>query len=184
MAKVAVIIGHSAKKQGAVNAASGVTEYDFNSRLAALVSLIINQTKHTAEIVERGMFYSALPRKVNKTNADIAISLHANAFDGRDHGTETLFCSGSARGRELARFLQSEVVACLGLSDRGVKPTHRKGRGGLLLHKTRMPCILAEPFFIDCDASLQLAEEKMIDLAYAYARGINKYLELYHDNEQ
>jgi N-acetylmuramoyl-L-alanine amidase len=50
-------------------------------------------------------------------------------------------------------------------------------RGGLLLQKTSMPCVIVEPFFIDSDSSLELAQERFDDLVKAYALGIKNFLE-------
>ena len=78
--------------------------------------------------------------------------------------------------------MQAEIVKCLGLKDRGLKPcvAAYKGnagdRGGHLLQYTNMPCVIVEPFFIDSDSSYELAVCKFSELAEAYAVGIAKHL--------
>lgn len=72
-------------------------------------------------------------------------------------------------------------MKCLRLQDRGLKPcnTAHKGkagdRGGYLLKHTIMPTVIAEPFFIDCDKSLALAQSKIGQLAQAYERAVIRY---------
>jgi N-acetylmuramoyl-L-alanine amidase len=39
-----------------------------------------------------------------------------------------------------------------------------------------MPCVIVEPFFIDSDASLELANHKFEELAEAYVTGIKQFI--------
>lgn len=181
--KVALIIGHSETSQGAVNKSNKVSEFQFNEPLAFGIAQQLNDRGFEALVVYRDCSYKQLPSKVNRTGADIAISLHCNAFNGGAHGTETLYYKGSLKGRRLAQCLQTEIVDCLQLPDRGIKEKKagHKGktgdRGGVLLKYTSMPCVIAEPFFIDSDDSLALAVHKFDGLVNAYANGIQAYLE-------
>lgn len=182
MQTVALIVGHSAKSQGATNKTYGTSEYQFNEPLAHLVAEKLLLKGYTPLVIYRDSSYRKLPGKVNKTGADIAVSFHCNASDSDPHGSETLYYKGSSQGFLLASCIQEEIVKCLGLKDRGLKPCRAayKGkagdRGGYLLKKTDMPCITAEPFFIDSDSSLELANYKFNELAEAYAIGIARYL--------
>ena len=179
--KVALIIGHNEKSQGASNKANNVSEFEFNEPLAFSVAQNLNDRGIEALVVYRDCSYKELPDKVNRTGADIAVSLHCNAFNGGAHGTEALYYKGSVKGRKLAQAIQDKVVKCLQLPDRGVKAkqTAHKGkagdRGGILLKRTSMPCVIVEPFFIDSDKSLLLAVEKFEELSIAYADGIQAY---------
>ena len=181
MKKVALIIGHSAKKQGATNKNHGVSEFEFNEPLAHSVSEKLKIEGFEVVVIYRDCSYSDLPFKVNLTNADIAVSFHCNAFDENPHGSEVLYYNGSDKGKLLALSLQREIVKCLGVKDRGVKPciaSHNGkagDRGGHLLKGTKMPCVIAEPFFIDCDASLELAQHNFESLAESYTAGIVMY---------
>jgi len=185
MNKVALVVGHSRKKQGARNKHHEISEFMFNEFLADKVAIELTKSGIESEIVYRGFSYWLLPGKVNKTKADIAVSMHCNAFNEDQNGTETLYYKNSNKGECLATFMQKEIVKCLGLKDRGLKPcvASHKGkagdRGGYLLKKTKMPCIIAEPFFIDCDRSLMLAMMKVDELAKAYANGIESYFYFY-----
>ena len=66
-------------------------------------------TKITPKVVYRTT-YAKLPRDVNMLAPDIAISLHCNAFDKKEHGSEVLYYKGSKKGELLARYLQIHVV--------------------------------------------------------------------------
>ena len=182
MQSISLIIGHSATSKGASNKTSGVSEFDFNEPLALSVAEKLRLEGFQVFVIYRDCSYSELPAKVNDTKADIAVSLHCNAFNSHANGTETLYYRGSSKGSQLARAIQVQIVSCLGLADRGVKPcvASHKGkagdRGGHLLKYTSMPCVIVEPFFIDCDSSLQLANEKFESLTEAYCKGISNFL--------
>lgn len=181
MKKVTLIVGHSAHEQGAKNVNIGVSEFTFNSSLAVILGDLLAENSYICNIVYRDAGYAFLPQKVNQTNADIAVSLHCNAFNKEANGSETLYYKGSKKGELLAGFIQHEVVKCLDLKDRGLKICEyghvgKAGdRGGYLLKKTKMPCVIVEPFFIDSDSSLNLAQSKIEELAKAYFDGIEEY---------
>lgn len=183
MKKIALIIGHSAKNQGAVNDNSGVTEFMFNKPLAFMIATVLAEAGHHPIVMYRETSYTKLPLEVNKTGADLAVSLHCNAFDDNPHGSETLHYESSSRSKLLAQSIQTEVVNTLGLKDRGVKPRKydhvgKAGdRGGYLLRYTNMPCVISEAFFIDSDQSLKQATADKQFLANAIARGIINYIE-------
>lgn len=182
MKTVALIIGHSKKDGGAINKNSGVSEFEFNEPLAHSVAEKLLLEGIRPVVIYRDCSYSQLPIKVNRTGADIAVSLHCNAFNQKSNGSEVLYFSKSESGLKLAEFIQAEVVRVLGLKDRGVKPIQAAhegkagDRGGLLVQKTAMTCVIVEPFFIDSDLSLELATHNFEHLSEAYVTGIKKYL--------
>lgn len=159
-----------------------MTEFEFNKPLAFMIAAKLAEAGHTPEVVYRDSSYSKLPNKVNDSMALIAVSLHCNAFDTDPHGSEVLYYKKSSKGKLLAAEIQKEVVSCLGLKDRGLKPCDydhvgKTGdRGGYLLKYTNMPCVIVEPMFIDSDSSLELATENKPRLAKAIAKGILNYI--------
>jgi N-acetylmuramoyl-L-alanine amidase len=162
-------IGHCPKAQGASNKKRGLTEFAFNQRLADEI-VKINPAVPTTIVVQRT--YRDLPGDINKIRPKFIISLHCNAFNERATGTETLYFTGSSRGQQLARIVQGRLVAALGLPDRGIKPLKREDRGGHLVFFTDAPCVIAEPFFIDNDKDLEVAETMYSALVTAYADAI------------
>lgn len=179
--KIALIVGHEKTKQGASNA-NGETEYSFNKKLAALIAPILLASGHEPFVVYRdGTTYAQLPKRVNQTQADVAISLHCNSFKKIASGSEVLHYVNSERSEKLASLIQSEVVAALGLNDRGLRPVDakHKGRegdkGGHLCKYTAMPCVIVEPFFIHNTSDLTTATENIQALAQAIANGAMAY---------
>ena len=183
MKKIALIIGHSKNSQGASNKECGTTEFQFNEPLALEVAILLKKMGFDPIVVYRNNSYSSLPKEVNETGADIGVSFHCNAFNKNPNGTESLYFNGSSNGLLLASAIQEEVVKCLGLKDRGIKPIDwghvgKAGdRGGFLLKHTKMPVVIVEPFFIDSSESLKLGYERFDDLAAAYAKGITRFLD-------
>ena len=178
--KVAIIVGHEANKQGAVNVKTGVTEFAFNTRLAELIQDEFDlMPGFECIVVYRENGYEELPYDVNRTGADIAISLHCNAFNKKARGCETLHWYGSKNGALLAECLHDSFVNVYGVSsDRGVKPRTASDRGANLLRKTSMPCVIVEPFFIDNDAELEYALDNINKLAKAVVYGVADYQEV------
>lgn len=170
MKHIAIIIGHSEQAQGAMNK-DGRTEWQYNRSLAALIAYDLAPHVNVS-IVHRDCSYSQLPAKVNATGADVAVSLHCNAFNEKASGSEVLYYSGSANGAKLAQRLQDVVVNTLGLPDRGIKPRTADDRGGPLLKGTRMPCVILEPFFIDNSKDLDVGVTRMQGLAGALAEAL------------
>ncbi len=167
----ALVIGHNHKQQGASNR-NGLTEFAFNE---ALSMDILAATKKCNVMRVYRHNYKQLPAEINKINPDFIISLHCNAFNTQAHGTETLYLMNSWKGHQLAQVVQTHLVRALKLSDRGVKATAAEDRGGYLLQQTRAPCVIAEPFFIDNDADLSIAQTRIDNLVRAYVNSIEQY---------
>ena len=169
--KTAIIIGHSANSQGAYNKTHNVTEFEFNKRVAGRVKEL---GCDSIELVYRISGYSRLPKLVNDTNANLAVSLHCNAFNKIASGTETL-SSGSKGSNKMANIIQPKMVECFELADRGIKFRDAHERGGLILHETDMPIVLLEPFFIDNDSDFELGLSKVDEYAQLIIDSINEY---------
>lgn len=174
MSKVAVVVGHSEKQQGAANKSFEMTEYRYNSVLAQQLKQELEVNGLECIIIERETL-SDLPHKVNSTKADICISLHCNAFNHSVSGCETLYYLNSYKGKQLAELVQKASLSVLDNRDRGTKEITMSERGGFLLSHTRMPCIISEPFFIDSDSDYMIAMDKHAELAKAYAKAIKKF---------
>jgi len=178
--KVALIIGHSYEDKGAVNATTGIQEFDYNERLVDRIHKILSILENVeSEVVYRNT-YSGLPAKVNATNADIAIEFHCNAFNTQASGTEMLYWHSSRKGSQLANLFQYAALDALSLRNRGVKAIDGTSRGGSLLKKTRMPTIICEPFFIDNDDDLHTAQQEFERLAERFVVAISEYASIHN----
>lgn len=110
----------------------------------------------------------------NAAGAGLFVSLHSNSHRSTSSGTETFhFYAGALTSRVLARAVHEELVARLGLPDRGVKSA-----GFYVLRHTRMPSILVEGGFLSNPAEAQvLARPEVRQLiAEGVAAGLDRYL--------
>lgn len=148
--KIAIVVGHNEKAQGAVRATDGRTEYDWNTELAGLMEAAAGT--HEIKIFHRtpGGGYGAEIKRVYKQvdawDAGCSIELHFNASASLATGCETL-SSGSSGSLDLAARVQKAMVKMLQLRDRGVQIRARKDRGGLSLFAGKAPAVLIEPYF-------------------------------------
>ena len=120
-----------------------------------------------------------LPPRVliaNTTDADIFVSIHANASRGkrRDiNGLETFYYAGW-RGRLLAKNIQKQILKVSpGSPDRGV----RQGRY-FVIKNTSMPAVLVEIGFLTGRLDARRLEKSIHRqrIAYAITKGILTYL--------
>ena len=120
-----------------------------------------------------------LPPRVysaNRTDADIFVSIHANASRGkrRDiNGLETFYYRGW-KGRLLARNIQKQILKVSpGSPDRGVK----QGRF-YVIKNTKMPAVLVEICFLTGRLDARRLDKPIHRrrIAYAIAKGILEYL--------
>jgi len=175
MYKVCIDVGHTPSTPGAISQ-DGATEYEQNMLLANLLA----QELHAIELIPAVVYrdtYTNLPNLINATNADICISVHANAASKPvATGTETLYYEHSERSESLATIVQQEMLDCLGLRDRGVKGLRIDDRGYSLVKKTKMPHVIIEPYFLSNRRDTAIATEKMEELAESIASACASYL--------
>lgn len=173
--KICIVVGHNHEAQGAENKSFGLTEYAYNLELAQLIVEDLSKDYPVDLIFDKEL--TKLPKAINDTNADLCINLHCNAYNKIASGTETLYYHSSRKGRKLASLVQERVLDALDLRDRGLKPIDNKDRGGYVLRKTTMPCIITEPAFIDNDVDCIVLMEEKEKLAKAITEGIRAYID-------
>lgn len=109
----------------------------------------------------------------NEAGVDLFVSVHNNALGPTTSGTETFhYYYSSAASRLLAQDVQAEMVAALGLPDRGVKTA-----GFYVLRNTRMPAILVEGGFLSnpTEALLLADPATRQRMAEAVGRGVARF---------
>lgn len=178
--KVCLDVGHCPSAAGDGNRTYNISEYRFWRTFAPRVSGYLRDYGHDVVIVNRetdggGTGMTACVRACNEANADVVVALHANAYNGKASGSETLYWHSSLRGKRLAQCIQSQVALTLSLPDRGIKPTTRTERGGTQLRGTIAPCVIVEPYFIDNDHDYEEAQGKCDALCKAIAVGVANY---------
>ncbi|MGB9780852.1 N-acetylmuramoyl-L-alanine amidase family protein [Caldanaerobacter sp.] len=170
---IAVDPGHGGKDPGAV--VGDYKEKDINLNVALKlrdilikkgIDVIMTRDKdETVDLQQRCDI-------ANKAHANYFISIHCNSFkDPSANGTETYAYPGSIDGRNLAQYVQNEIVKTLGTKDRGVK--YEKF---YVLKYTYMPAILVELAFMSNPDDLKLLLEKDSIFAEAIAVGIEDFL--------
>jgi len=151
--KLAVVVGHTARAQGAVRPDTGESEFVWNSKLAIMIEELAPEfpgieVKTFFRDPTLGVIAGIrdVYRRTDVWGANAANELHFNSHHNPNAtGTETL-SSGSRMSLRYAEALQDEMLDALGLRDRGEKIV-RKGRGAASLISGRAPAALIEPFF-------------------------------------
>ena len=170
--------GHGGPDPGAIGI-GGIRETDVVLEVSKTVQKILSEKGVKVLLTRKNEVDLDLPPRVayaNKMDADIFVSIHANASRGkrRDvNGLETFYFRGW-RGRLLAKRIQKEILRVSpGSPDRGVK----QGRF-YVIKNTRMPAVLVEIGFLTgrLDARRLEKTTHRKRLAYAITKGILEYL--------
>ena len=178
--KFSVVIdpGHGGPDPGAIGI-GGIRETDVVLEVSKSVEKLLSDKGVKVRLTRKNEVDLNLPARVafaNNFDADIFISIHANASRGkrRDiNGLETFYYRGW-RGRLLAKKIQKQILRVSpGSPDRGVK----QGRF-YVIKNTKMPAVLVEIGFLtgrlDARRLEKTAHRKRI--AYAIAKGILEFL--------
>ena len=170
--------GHGGQDPGAIGI-GGIRETDVVLEVSKIVEKLLSEKGVKVSLTRGNEVDLDLSPRVslaNKINADIFVSIHANASRGkrRDiNGLETFYYRGW-RGRLLAKRIQKQILRVSpGSPDRGVK----QGRF-YVIKNTRMPAVLVEIGFLTgrLDARRLEKSEHRKRIAYAIAKGILEYL--------
>lgn len=176
--KLAVIVGHEKKAQGAVMAQPfGKSEYDFNSGVAAYMHKYAKAQVPMVEIeiiYRDGLGISGAYARARQLLCDAAIELHFNAFNGKVVGTETLTTPDSS-DMDFAHIVHRKCCEVFGRDgqSRGVKALSKSARGGGNVHSFPggVNC-LVEPFFGDTHSEASLAMNRRDEYAEALVQAV------------
>ncbi|WP_338527278.1 cell wall-binding repeat-containing protein [Bacillus sp. MAG717A] len=168
--------GHGAQDAGAVG--NGLLEKNINLGVALKLQSRLNQAGALTVMSRTSDTFDSLQTRVSKgaqANADVFISIHANASDNsRANGTETYYDTtyAAAHSVKLAQQVQPRMVSALGTRDRGVKTA-----GFYVIKYSRMPSILLETGFVTSpiDASILKSTATKDRLASGIATGVSNY---------
>lgn len=169
--------GHGGGDPGAVGI-GGIRESEVVLDISRQVVALLKQQGVEAVMTRtRDVEIELEPRVqfAERANADVFVSIHANAFDARRtdvNGIETFYYSGGS-GQPLARTVQDSLLQELGARDRGVKSANF-----YVIRYTSMPAILVETGFVTGaeDAARLSTAAGRARIAKAIARGILQYL--------
>ena len=170
--------GHGGPDPGAIGI-GGIRETDVVLEVSKIVKKLLSEKGVKVSLTRKNEVDLDLPPRVyfaNRMDADIFVSIHANASRGkrRDiNGLETFYFKGW-RGRLLAKRIQKQILRVSpGSPDRGVK----QGRF-YVVKNTKMPAVLVEIGFLTgrLDARRLEKTSHRKRIAYAIAKGILEYL--------
>jgi len=171
--KIAIVVGHNAKAQGAVRCTDGRTEFDWNGELADLIRAHDKQSVQVFKRVTGGGYSAEIDRVYAQTDAwgaACTIELHFNGSANPQANGCLMLSSGTNGSMKLSTAMQAHCVTVLGNADRGVRTIGRQDRGGRSLWQGRAPAVLIEPYFGSNAAECHLAQQHMDELAEAIYR--------------
>ena len=170
--------GHGGPDPGAIGI-GGIRESDIVLEISKIVEKLLTEKGVKVRLTRKNDIDLDLPFRVslaNNVNADIFVSIHANASRGKKrniNGLETFYYNGW-KGRLLAKKIQKQILRVSpGSPDRGVK----QGKF-YVIKNTKMPAVLVEIGFLTgrLDARRIEKTSHRERLAYAIAKGILEYL--------
>ena len=179
MPMVFLSAGHGGNDPGAVSNGLYEKTINLNTLLACKEELI----RHGVNVVcsrEKDVDdpVSQEVREANASNADIAVSFHANAGGG--DGFEVFYYSKNCYGKKLAALCEKHAKT-LGQNSRGVKA----GDKLYFIKNTRMASVLIESFFVDntIDSKIGDTKEEQRAFGVAYAKAILEFLGIEYEPE-
>ncbi|MGE5554532.1 MAG: N-acetylmuramoyl-L-alanine amidase [Betaproteobacteria bacterium] len=174
--------GHGGADPGAMGP-SGLMEKEVNLDLALRLRQILAEAGAEVTLSRESDLFVPLherPRVANSLEADIFISLHANANPKTwESGTETYYHPDRPDSRELAAALEKQLLEALRLRDRSIRPT----REFVVIREASMPSVLVEVAFLSNPAEERLLADPQFrqNAAAAIAEGIMAYFRQYPD---
>ncbi|MCY7334139.1 MAG: N-acetylmuramoyl-L-alanine amidase [Pseudanabaena sp. CAN_BIN31] len=169
--------GHGGRDPGAI--ANGIQEKDVVLQMSLKLGQALQGLGYTVYYTRTNDVEFDLEPRValaQRVNADVFVSIHANSLDSRNssvNGVETFHARNSTVGRELASYVQSQIISATGANNRGVKAA-----GFYLVTQTSMPAILVETGFVTSptEASNLSNPNYQKQMADAIARGIDQFM--------
>ncbi len=164
--------GHGGVDSGAVGV-DKTLEKDINLKVATkLKKLLVEQDYEVLMSRDKDTKVSLSDRviKANKWGANIYISIHCNAFNGKAMGYETYAYSDNTD--DLARCIHKSIISD-GLYNKDRKV---KSERFYVLKHSKMRAALIELGFIDNIEDYKLLKNKTEEFANAICKGIEKYI--------
>lgn len=167
--------GHGGRDPGAVGI-SGLQEKDVVLPISLQVASLLEQQGVQTQMTrsdDRELDLAPRVASAERANADLFVSIHANALSMSRpdvNGIETFYYSS---GRSLAQSIQSNLISATGMRDRGVKQARF-----YVLTQTTMPSVLVEVGFVTGSEDAPRLGDSAFQtrIAEAIARGILEQL--------
>lgn len=157
-----------------------IKENEFNRAVVSLLAEELKRCGFDVLLVAPTDADTTLATRVKRANdakADIYISIHYDAFDGKfdgydPEGITVFYATGSANGKRLAQCINDFLKLGTIQKNRGIKTANY-----YVLKETDMPAILSENGFMDNkrEALLMIDPNFQREVAIEHAKGICKY---------
>ncbi|WP_294547973.1 N-acetylmuramoyl-L-alanine amidase [uncultured Pseudoflavonifractor sp.] len=167
--------GHGGTSSGA--AYEGILEKDLTLPISLKLEALLKAAGYNVVMTRSTDVYVGLYERAdiaNSVDADIFVSIHANAFDDPSvNGLITYYHPSSGRGRRLAQAIQTPACQATGAKDRSIASADF-----VVLRETDMCAVLVETgFMTNHDELMKLNTSSYQDkLAQGIAQGIINYL--------
>jgi len=169
--------GHGGRDPGAVG--NGIQEKDVVLQISLDLGRALQSMGYSVYYTRTDDVEIDLEPRVasaESVNADLFVSIHANSLASRNsgvNGVETFHARGSTVGKELAQYVQSQIIANTGATDRSVKAA-----GFYVIARTSMPAILVETGFVTnpTEAANLNNPSYQKRMAEAIAKGIDQFM--------
>jgi len=177
---VALIIGHSPMRPGALGQINGrnYSEFSYNVELAPLLVRELSSRGLKAKMFLRdssGSIKSGISEAAART-PHLLIELHANAYNGDVRGCSAMVRANDKEAKALSENILKAIHETLDIPVRKVMKVGLNERGSLALYATTNKAILLHPFFIDNKEDLLIVTQEMDKLAIAISSAIAENL--------
>jgi N-acetylmuramoyl-L-alanine amidase len=168
--------GHGGKDPGAVGL-GGLQEKDVILPISLQVAALLEQQGVQAVLTRSDDRFISLPGRVQmarRSQANLFVSIHANAVGGRRSHVSGFEVYHYSRGLRLAQTIHNSVMQSISMRDRGV----RRARF-YVLRNNSIPAALVEVGFVTGteDAPRLASPAFQRQMAEAIARGILQYIQ-------
>lgn len=156
---VALDPGHGASTGGKRSPDGSLLEYEFNRAVAYKVRDLLQAQGVEVLMTVNGDEDTSLAERceiANNSDADIFVSIHANAFGSGSEwtsptGWEIYYYATSALGKQLAQSIHDATMPESGMKDRGIKTSNF-----YVIKNTVMPAVLIEHGFYTNEEEVEL----------------------------
>lgn len=179
MPKVFLSAGHGGNDPGAVSNGLSEKTINLNTLLACKTELVRHGVAVAcSRVTDANDPVTQEVKEANISNADIAVSFHANAGGG--DGFEAYHHSSNLNGKKLAKLCEKHVKA-LGQNSRGIKT----GDKLQFIKNTKMTSVLVESFFVDNINDKTIGDTVLEQKAFgvAYAKAILEFLGINYESK-
>lgn len=174
--KIAIIVGHNEKSQGAYSKALDMTEYCYYKKVADKLKEVMGDA---IDVYTRkpNSTYGAEMREVlnelNKTNYSYVLELHFNSLSNTNvQGVECIAFHKSKVGLELSNKFNNLISKKMNIPNRGIiKVDNPNQRGAYGICKSKPPYVLIETFFGSNEKSKDFTVDKMVELLVEFIKG-------------